>query len=148
MINGVGLFSIRFTAKTAGRLSDLISVSSSYTKAEAYVRKSGGEVALNEVNLRFESEDIVNDHFELYQNQPNPFYNKTTIGFNLPEASTAVLTIYDVNGSTVQEISGSYESGYNEEVVNLSKEGKSGVYYYRLVTPKRHLTKKMILIRL
>ena len=148
MLEGVDLFSIRFTAKTAGRLSDLIGVSSSYTKAEAYVRKSGGAIDLNEVNLRFESEDVLNDHFELYQNQPNPFHNKTTIGFNLPEASTAVLTIYDVNGSTIQEISGSYEAGYNEEIIDLAKEGNSGIYYYRLVTSKRHLTKKMILIRL
>ncbi len=148
LLEGTDLFSIRFTAKKEGRLSDLIAVTSMYTKAEAYVRKSGGAIDLNEVSLRFEAEDVVNDHFELYQNQPNPFHNKTTIGFNLPEASTAVLTIYDVNGSTIQEVSGTYEAGYNEEVIDLSTEGNSGVYYYRLVTPKRHLTKKMILIRL
>lgn len=148
MIDGADLFTVRFTAKTAGRLSDLISVSSAYTKAEAYVRKGGGEVGLNDVTLRFESEDVINTRFELYQNQPNPFHDKTTIGFNLKEASTAVLYIYDVNGSTVQEIAGSYEAGYNEVIVNLDKEGKSGVYYYRLVTPTRHRTMKMILIRM
>ncbi|HEY9186928.1 MAG TPA: T9SS type A sorting domain-containing protein [Ignavibacteria bacterium] len=85
------------------------------------------------------------DKFELSQNYPNPFNPSTKIKFYIPEKSHAKLTIYNLLGEKIitlldNDLSvGEYE--LNFEAKNLP----SGVYFYRLETPKQTITKKMIL---
>ncbi len=139
------LFTLKFNAKKAGKLSDVISVNSRYTKAEAY-NTSG----LLDVSLRFESEDgaiVKKDRFELYQNQPNPFKDETTVGFYLPAATSGILTIYDVSGSEVKTFKGEFNAGYNEININRSELTGFGVLYYRLATPMGSAVKTMTIIR-
>ena len=81
------LFSLTFRAITDAQLSDVVSVSSQYTVAEAY--NQNGD-AMN-VSLEFTGGTVANAGFELYQNTPNPFRNETVIGFNLVEGGAATL---------------------------------------------------------
>jgi len=142
---GVELFRITFTAKQAGRLSDVLFVNSRFTPAEAYdVSASDGQLSLLNVDLRFEGDEEAK--FVLYQNTPNPFRDETLIGFNLPEASTATLIITDVSGRVLYQVEGDFVKGYNSVDIDASTLGTRGVVYYRLVTPTRHATKKMILL--
>ena len=82
----------------------------------------------------------------LYQNRPNPFKAETLISFNLPEASEATLTIFDMNGRLLKVIQNNFEEGYNEVSVNRSELGASGVMYYRLTTDKEAVTKTMLIM--
>lgn len=82
--------------------------------------------------------------FALYQNTPNPFAGKTTIGFNLPEASSASLTISDVSGKVIQFIEGKYEKGYNQ--VKIDDLEVTGVLYYRLETVDYSAVRKMVVL--
>ncbi len=82
----------------------------------------------------------------LYQNRPNPFKSETLISFNLPEASEATLTIYDINGRLLKVVQNNFEAGYNEVSVNRSELGASGVVYYRLRTDKEAVTKTMLIM--
>jgi hypothetical protein len=84
--------------------------------------------------------------FELYQNTPNPFATATVIGFYLPEATSATLTISDVQGKTVKVITGEFAKGYNQINLKRSELNLSGVLYYRLDTNANSATKKMILV--
>ena len=59
-----------------------------------------------DVALRFDGKTIAGVGFELYQNQPNPFVNKTMVGFHLPEATEATLTVYDEAGRMVYQKKG------------------------------------------
>jgi hypothetical protein len=83
--------------------------------------------------------------FELYQNQPNPFVNKTTIGFHLPEAGLTTLSIYDETGQLVYTQKGEYAKGYNSIPIDLTST--PGVLYYKLETAKGSATKKMVQIK-
>ena len=85
------LFSITFRATDNVDLSDVIELNSRYTTAEAY----NAELELMDVAIEFNG-TAVEAAFDLYQNQPNPFKDATVIGFNLPQASAATLTVYDV----------------------------------------------------
>jgi hypothetical protein len=75
--------------------------------------------------------------FELYQNYPNPFNPSTTIAYSLPERSSVVLKIYDIQGRQIKSYTFSAQSaGYQRVVWNGTNEWgnsiSSGVYVYRV----------------
>ena len=85
--------------------------------------------------------------FALYQNEPNPFEDQTTIGFTLPAASAATLTVYDEIGRVVFTQQGDYGKGYNAIAIDRMMLNTTGVLYYKLETATDVATKKMIQIR-
>ncbi len=135
------LFSLTFTATTNGLLSELISVNSEITVAEAY--NNAGE--LLDVALNFNSSNVSAD-FVLNQNTPNPFNGETLIGFNLPQAGIATLKVMDVQGKVLTVISQEGVKGYNQVTVNAKSLGATGVLYYQLESADNIATKKMIII--
>ncbi|MEO1262517.1 MAG: proprotein convertase P-domain-containing protein [Bacteroidota bacterium] len=135
------VFGLTFTAKQSGRLSDMLSINSRYTVAEAYT----AEAELLNVALSFNN-TVAADGFELYQNTPNPFASNTVIGFYLPEATSATLTISDVQGKVVKVIDQEFVKGYNQVELMRSDLGATGVLYYRLDTDTDSATRMMILV--
>jgi hypothetical protein len=134
------VFTVTFIAQTDAKLSEVLSIGSRYTKAEAY----NVDLDLMDVTLRFGTSSAVVEGYRLYQNMPNPFVQETLIGFDLPEAMGATLTIYDNAGRLLKQIEGDFAKGYN--AVSISKEDLSpGLLQYQLVTPMGTVTKKMIL---
>ena len=81
----------------------------------------------------------------MYQNQPNPFAESTSIGFDLAKASEASIVIFDVAGKELQKIKGQFTKGYNTIIVEAQNLGASGVLYYQLQTGSELITKKMFL---
>jgi hypothetical protein len=141
LATGETVFSLTFKALQSGRLSEMMNINSSKTVAEAY--NSNNE--LMNVAMSFNN-NLVATGFDLYQNTPNPFASVTTIGFYLPEATSATLTISDVQGKVVKVINGDYSKGYNSVNLKRSDLGASGVLYYRLDTGSDSATRKMILV--
>jgi large repetitive protein len=136
-------FTVSFRANKSGKISDMMNVSSRITKAEAYTTTGERE----EVALRFNnggSSIIAGVGFELYQNEPNPFVDKTSIGFHLPEAATATLTVYDVSGRMIFSQKGDYARGNNTIVVERVLRNTAGLLYYKLETSTDVATRKMI----
>ena len=134
------LFSLTFNATASGLLSELVSVSSDVTTAEAY--NTNGE--LLDVNLEFTTP--VAAGFELTQNTPNPFKGETVIGFNLPTAGNATLTVMDAQGKVLKSISADYAKGNNVITLRANELGATGVLYYQLESADNVATKKMIII--
>ena len=135
-----GVFSVRFRATQSGRLSNLIGVSSRITKAEAY-SKEGETMG---VALRFGSDKVVGMGFEVYQNQPNPWIDQTTIRFHLPEATSATLTIFDETGRLLFSQTGEFGAGYNAFVLDRSLMNTSGVQFYKVETSTDSEVKTMV----
>jgi hypothetical protein len=144
---GDATFSIRFRARTAGRISDMLEVSGSITKAESY-NLSGDKM---QVGFRFHEKDgsltLATQRFELYQNQPNPFISRTVIGFFLPEATTATLTVYDETGRMLYTQKGDYAKGYNAVTLESKDLNANGLLYYKVSTPTNSATRTMIQTR-
>jgi len=134
------LFSLNFTAKTTTELSDVIRLDGRYTTAEAYA--ANGD--LQHVQLTFGEQN--SNEFALYQNYPNPFGNATIIGFNMPIAGNATLTITDITGKTLHVIEGEYTKGYNEVNIKTTDLSATGVLHYRLETATNAQTRKMVVI--
>ena len=83
--------------------------------------------------------------YELFQNIPNPFVEETMIGFNLPEAMNANITIYDELGRVIHRIRGDYGKGYNTIQLNRKDLPYSSLMYYQLEAGSFKATKKMII---
>ncbi len=140
------IFALTFTAKKATRLSEALYLSPQYTKAEAYTDNKN-KIDRSNIDLEFENDLTTSTSgIQLLQNKPNPFKNDTQIGFYLPQACTATLTIYDVSGKVLKSYKGNYTKGYNELSINKGDLPKAGVMYYQLDTPTTTATRKMILI--
>jgi hypothetical protein len=135
------LFSLVFAANADANLSELLSVSSRYTVAEAY--NQSNEVM--DVAIDFGT-STVTAGFELYQNTPNPFKGETLIGFNLPQDAEVTIKIHDVNGKTLKLIRDGLAKGYNSINVSSSQLPAVGVLYYTLQTDNFTATKKMIIV--
>ncbi|MBK6622520.1 MAG: T9SS type A sorting domain-containing protein [Saprospirales bacterium] len=131
------LFSLVWKAKKAGLLSGALALNSRFTSAEAYDPQSG---RLN-IDLNFDNKKE-STTFGLYQNAPNPFTGATTIGFHLPEAATATITVMDLSGKVLKLVRGEFAKGYQE--IQLKDLTTAGVYYYRLDTPGFTATRKMV----
>jgi len=144
--NGKPAFKIQFRSNISGKLSDLLSVSSAITRAEAYnLQEEKTDVALRFTGVNG-SETVSNVGFELYQNQPNPFAERTTIGFTLPERGEATLTIFDTDGRVMKSIRSSYDKGYNQVSIERSELPTSGMLYYKLETATGTAVRKMIVM--
>jgi hypothetical protein len=83
--------------------------------------------------------------FSLYQNFPNPFNCRTSIRFELDEAATIELNIFDVAGRKVQNlICGQVKAGYHEAGWNAANYS-SGTYICELRKNNKSLTRKILL---
>jgi hypothetical protein len=135
------VFSLIVEATSAVSMSDVMTVNSRVTDAEAY--NSADQV--HDVSLNF-TNGKVETGFALYQNEPNPFKETTQVGFNLPESMSATLTIYDVTGKVLKVVEGDYTKGYNQVSLKRGDLKVNGVLYYQLDTEAFTATKKMIVI--
>jgi subtilisin-like proprotein convertase family protein len=133
------LFTLVFKAKKDGQLSKMVSLNSRITKSEAYTNNAD----LMDIALQFNGAKSV-AQFELYQNTPNPFKGSTVIGFNLPKAEFAKVTVYDMTGRTLKVVEGDFTKGYNE--VSINDIQATGVLQYKLETASNVATKSMIIV--
>jgi hypothetical protein len=85
--------------------------------------------------------------FTLAQNYPNPFNATTAIKFDLPAAGHVTLDIFNVLGQKIETlVDGDFEAGSHSAVWNAGKNA-SGLYFYRLISEKNVLTRRMTLIK-
>lgn len=89
----------------------------------------------------------------MLQNYPNPFNPETNITFALKTKSeNAELSVYNIKGQLVKTlVKGAVDAGSHTIVWtgtnNRDQAVASGVYYYKLKTEDRTITKKMILMK-
>ncbi len=95
--------------------------------------------------------------FALHQNYPNPFNPSTAIRFDLPEATTVTIMVYDMLGREVYTHTAIEETGYRSVTwQGRDRAGRSlpsGIYLYRLLAIPAEggqayiATRKMLLLK-
>ncbi|GAB4341714.1 MAG: hypothetical protein Kow0037_28570 [Calditrichia bacterium] len=102
-------------------------------------------------SLQLPEENLARD-FQLEQNYPNPFNPTTEIRFTLPAAARTELVVFNLRGQKVRTLfSGELPAGAHRvewDATNDSGERvASGIYFYRLKTDSRQLTRRMLLLK-
>ena len=138
------LFTLVFNTKSEVALSSVLSANSSLTPAMGV--NANDEIL--DIALEFNTNNgtVTAGGFDLKQNTPNPFSTVTAIEYNLPEASKATLTIYDVTGKIVYSKKIDAAKGLNKELVSRTQIGSTGVMFYQLVAGDYSATKKMVIL--
>ena len=92
-------------------------------------------------------ENVIPEKFYLSQNYPNPFNPSTTIEFQLPEAGTVALKVYDVLGEEVKTLIDQRMNSGNYKIIFDGSGLSSGIYFYNLILSNYNSVKKMILLK-
>ncbi|GJM33251.1 MAG: hypothetical protein DHS20C18_22520 [Saprospiraceae bacterium] len=137
------MFTLMIRAETSGLLRDRLTINSRITPTEAYHRKGNWM----EPVLFFGNYSAKAGAFELFQNLPNPFSHKTTIGFNLPETDDVHLSIHTIEGKLLREWRGEYSAGMHYIEVDGKDLPTGVVLYYTLESGANTASKKMVKLR-
>lgn len=87
------------------------------------------------------------EQFLLEQNYPNPFNPSTTIRYELKQASQVELTIFDIQGRVIEQLTNGFQEQGIYEVAWDAQALVSGMYFYTLRTDNGLLTRTMLLIK-
>jgi hypothetical protein len=90
--------------------------------------------------------------FSLSQNRPNPFNPATTIEYTVARRGRVSLRVYDVAGRLARTlVDDDKDAGVHRATWDGRNDGggrvASGVYFYRLASGRKVITKKMVLLK-
>ncbi|MFH1756137.1 MAG: choice-of-anchor D domain-containing protein [Candidatus Latescibacterota bacterium] len=115
--------------------------------------ENGAVVDFDEITTGSENESpLIPSSYDLGQNFPNPFNPRTTILYDLPEATPVYLSIYNVKGELVRRLvncwqpAGRYKTHWDARN-DKGQRVSSGVYFYQYTTKNFKRTKKMVILK-
>jgi hypothetical protein len=105
-----------------------------------------------EPSAGLEYPDFLPASFSLHQNHPNPFNPITRIRYDLPEACTVRIVVYDVAGRQVAEPVNAMQSAGRYRAVWEGRDASgqpvpSGLYFCRIEAGEFVAVRKMMLVR-
>jgi len=90
---------------------------------------------------------VIPTTYRLAQNAPNPFNPRTEIHYALPQASTVVLSVFDLSGRRVATLVNGFEEAGFKTVSWDARQLGSGTYLYRIEAGSFVQTRKMTLLK-
>ncbi|MCD4773202.1 MAG: right-handed parallel beta-helix repeat-containing protein [Bacteroidales bacterium] len=102
-----------------------------------------GAYECQDSTLSIDPIEEVKDGIILRNNYPNPFRNKTSIKFYLPEKSHIIISLFDKKGIMLKELLNKNMHKGEHKIKFDAKNLAKGTYFYTLSTNKNSLTKKM-----
>lgn len=85
--------------------------------------------------------------FILDEAYPNPFNSSTSIGYDLPKASSVTLAIYDILGRKVATLVDGHQAAGHHEVIWNAGTNSSGIYFARASSNNNSSTIKLIYLK-
>jgi hypothetical protein len=97
--------------------------------------------------MRTALDRVIPEGLEIGQNYPNPFQDVTSFTFKLGDATHVRLSVHDAMGREVAVITDAdFKRGVHSAILQ-SAHLPSGLYFYRFISDKRVIQRKMVLIR-
>ena len=110
-------------------------------------RSAASEAVAVVIATSIDEDASLPESFVLHQNYPNPFNPNTVIQFDMPEAGTARLAIYNAYGQEVAVLIDDMMSA-GQHSVSWHPDGlSSGTYFYRFETQEFVASKRMVFVK-
>lgn len=134
------LFTLVVNAASPGKISEKIALSQSTISNEAY---TGTELNISNIDLNFTQD--ASSNLLLYQNNPNPFIDRTEINFFLPEAGSVTMTISDLSGKVILRSVENYNQGLNTvKLTDSQLDGHTGILLFNMSIGTHNSVIKML----
>jgi len=78
---------------------------------------------------------------------PNPFRDQATIDINLDKPMDVLVNVYNVTGVKISELCNERMYPGSHKISFDASGLESGVYYFRVVTPEKTISERMLLLR-
>ena len=91
--------------------------------------------------------ELVPSEFYLSQNYPNPFKEKTTIKYCVPDKTSVKMIVLDHDMKLIKELENEVKEAGTFEIEFYASKLPSGIYFYRLQADGYVETRKMVLLR-
>ena len=104
------------------------------------------------VSFNEEEEDQIDNETLQVNHSPNPFYTSTVISYNLSEDKNISLEVYNIKGQRIKTLyngtasKGDHSITWNGTDAN-NHNVSSGIYFYKLISPGKVISKKMLMMR-
>ncbi len=142
---GEVLFKIHFAVdQTQESLSKRIWTNDNSLPAIAYT-SDGAPLKVR--NFYQEEGQVIADQIRLEPFRPNPFTERTEVGFYLPEAAVVSFEIYDALGRQIDQKEQFYEAGHHRFFINAQQLNDAGWYFLKMNTTGYQANKRFILQR-
>lgn len=97
-------------------------------------------------------DNVLNTNTITAFNYPNPFIDNINIEYALSKSSDVNVSVFNLKGQRVKNLINGIQAKGNHRIVwnGTDENGKSvssGVYFYRLTTPDKVITNKMIMLK-
>ena len=140
-LNESALVILEITATGAGRLSEALSLADDLPAEAINTWNEAADIDLRFTNPWSWSGQVLDAPV------PNPFSTETRIGFQMPQAGSVLLRIFNSAGQEVWRQAGEYSQGAHHLMVQASELGRSGLYQIRIDTPyTRSVSQSLVLI--
>ena len=83
----------------------------------------------------------------LLQNVPNPFHTSSVISYRIDVETEVTLHVYDVSGRRIRSLVEDVQGPGEYRISLAAADFPSGIYFYRLETGGRSLSRRMTVIR-
>ncbi len=87
------------------------------------------------------------DNYTIINNFPNPFNTSTEISYTLTEQSNVQLNIYNILGQKIITLVAEKQQAGIHTTIWDASEYSSGLYFYKLTTGEKTITKRMTLLK-
>ncbi len=98
-------------------------------------------------SLSLKADNGMDETFVLYQNEPNPFTEQTSIKLYLPKSQEVKFEVHEANGRVIYSESRKMEAGENKFELTKAQIGTNGILYYTVTCDAYSETKKMIVLK-
>ncbi|NOT36256.1 MAG: T9SS type A sorting domain-containing protein, partial [Saprospiraceae bacterium] len=136
--NNSTVLKVKIRSKSGVLVSELLSLSSTITESLS-IDANGNEAQIDLIPFKSEKID-----FEVFQNNPNPWQNSTSIGIIVPSSVLLEFRIYNIAGKLIYESKRIVDKGYSELKVDGSTLPCNGLYYYQIQNGELVRTNKMM----
>ena len=146
--DGTALFRIYFNELTTTLypIQQLFGITETTTLPNAYTSDGSPKEIYLKPFISETPKSTVTSEFEILQNRPNPFSEKTDIIFYLPVEDQVQIEVFDVQGKVVHRVDRNFSAGKNMVEINSDDLPHTGIYYFRIQTSSFDRVQKMIFI--
>ncbi|MBK8052583.1 MAG: DUF11 domain-containing protein [Saprospiraceae bacterium] len=137
------LFDLTLTVKEDVHSTKAVTLSPSHPNSEVV----DGTMESKPIQLRYKNtlESVRSDDFVVYQNNPNPFAESTSVKYYISKDEMVQMAIHDVDGKLVYTARIDAKSGENEVILTRNQiNNRTGVLLMTLSTSKDSKTIKLL----